>query len=559
MNRPFDPESLGCATIWTKLQSLLRLQSPNMSAAPSHSTPPPLRAQIEPALKTKLLSFATFSDGPHEEIEVLAPWTGEVMARIPGARKADVDLAIQRARAAQQAWAARPIRERTRVLLRFHDLLFKRKDEVLDLIQIENGKARRHAFEEVLDTAVVARYYARRAARLLRTRRRKGALPVLTRTLEVRSPVGVAGFISAWNFPLILAITDLLPALAAGNAAVLKPDIQTCFTALWAAGLLREAGLPEGVLQVLVGDGGLIGPLLNEQVDYLMFTGSTRTGKLVARQAAERLIGCSLELGGKNPMLVLRDADLDRAARGAVIGCFTGAGQVCVSIERLYVHESIFDEFVRRFVERTRAMRIGPGFDLDIEIGSMTTAAQVTRVEEHVQDAVAKGASVAAGGHRRPDLGPLFFEPTILLNVREGMRIFEEETFGPVVSIYPFTTEQEAIDRANASRFGLSASIWTRDTARGVRIGRQLHTGNVNVNEAYAATWASIDSPMGGRKESGLQARHAAIGLLKYTHSQTLAVQRLLPIGPPRWIEPGLHARIMVQLLKLMRWTRILG
>ncbi len=507
----------------------------------------------------KILSSITLLDGPHEEIAVRAPYTGETVATLPAARQADVALAVDRARAAQPAWAARPIRQRAKVLLRFHDLLLKRQGEVLDLIQLECGKARRHAFEEVLDTAVVSRYYARRAGKLLRTRRRKGALPLLTRTLEVRAPLGVVGFITPWNFPLILGITDLLPALMAGNAAVLKPDTQASLTALWAVALLREAGLPADVLQVVTGDGPTVGPLLGDRVDFLMFTGSTRTGRLVARQAAERLIGCSLELGGKNAMLVLRDADLSRTVEGAIRGCFVGAGQVCVSLERIYVDQSIFEEFVRRFVERARSMRIGPAFDFSIEMGSMTRESQVATVEDHVGDALARGATLAAGGHRRPDLGPLFYEPTILLNVREGMKAFQEETFGPVVAVYPFATEEEAVERANASRYGLSASIWTRDTARGVRLAQQIRTGSVNVNEAYAAAWASVDSPIGGLKESGLRPRHGVEGILKYTHSQTVAVQRVLPIAPPGPVDPALHARVMTQLLKVLRWTRILG
>jgi acyl-CoA reductase-like NAD-dependent aldehyde dehydrogenase len=280
---------------------------------------------------------------------------------------------------------------------------------------------------------------------------------------------------------------------------------------------------------------------------------------LVARQAAERLIGCSLELGGKNAMLVLRDADLDRAAEGAVRGCFVGSGQVCVSTERIYVHESVFDEFLRRFVERTRNLRIGAALDYSIEMGSLTSEAQLAAVEDHMRDALEKGAVVAAGGRRRPDLGPLFYEPTILTNVREDMQVYAEETFGPVVSVYPFAAEAEAVERANASRYGLNASIWTRDTGRGARLARLIRAGSVNVNEAYAATWASVDSPIGGMKESGLGPRHGAEGILKFTQSQTVAVQRLLPIAPPAWMDPATHARLMTQLLKLLRWIRILG
>ena len=375
---------------------------------------------IAPGLAGKLVSHITVDGTPHEEIVVRTPAAGSLLGTLPASRETDVALAVGRARAAQPAWGTLPFRERTRIFLRFHDLLLQRQDEVLDLIQLETGKARRHAFEEILDTAVVARYYARRARGFLRPRRRKGALPGLTLTYELRSPVGVAGFIVPWNFPLNLAITDAVAALMAGNTAILKPDPQTSFTALWAVALLREAGLPADVLQVITGEGPVVGPPLIARVDYVMFTGSTRTGRMVARQAAERLIGCSLELGGKNPMIVLADADLEAAVDGAIRGCFPGAGQVCISIERIYVHQSIYERFLARFAERTRRLKLGTAQDYSMEVGSLTTARQLATVEEHVRDAVEKGATVVAGGRPRPDLGPFFYEPTILANVRRG-------------------------------------------------------------------------------------------------------------------------------------------
>jgi acyl-CoA reductase-like NAD-dependent aldehyde dehydrogenase len=279
----------------------------------------------------------------------------------------------------------------------------------------------------------------------------------------------------------------------------------------------------------------------------------------VARQAAERLIGCSLELGGKNPMIVLADADLDKAVDGAVRGCFSAAGQICVSIERMWVHESIWDRFVGRFVERTKVLRLGTSLDYSIEMGSLSSERQMKAVEEHVGDALAQGAHLLAGGRRRPDLGPLFYEPTILVDVRPGMKVYAEETFGPVVSIYPFASEAEAIEQANASRYGLSASIWTRDTGRGAILARKIRAGSVNVNEAYAATWGSVDSPIGGMKESGLRSRHGAEGVLKFTESQTVAVQRVLPIAPLPGMDAGTYARWMTRLVRLVRRTRILG
>jgi len=498
----------------------------------------------------------TLGGGPHESIAVQAPYTGSIIGTIPAGTVADLELAVQRARAAQTAWSKRTFADRARIFLRFHDLLLERQDEALDLIQWETGKARRHAFEEILDTAIVTRYYARRAQKFLRPRRRKGALPLLTLTREFKSPVGVVGLIVPWNYPLNLAVTDTAPALMAGNAAVLKPDVQASFTALWAVDLLRQAGLPRDVFGIVTGEGPLLGPALGERVDYMMFTGSTRTGRLVARQAAERLIGCSLELGGKNPMIVLADADLDAAVDGAIRGCFASAGQVCVAIERIYVHQSIAEPFLGALAERARSLKVGASLDYSMEMGSLTSERQLQRVEEHVRDAVEKGAVLLAGGRRRPDLGPLFYEPTVLGSVTEQMQVYAEETFGPVVSVYPFSSEAEAVERANATRYGLNASIWTRDAAHGVRLAQEIRAGNVNVNEAYAATWGSVDAPCGGRKESGMRARHGAEGILKFTETQTVAVQRLIPLGTPRWMDAAEHARWMTRLLNLMRRIR---
>jgi acyl-CoA reductase-like NAD-dependent aldehyde dehydrogenase len=510
-------------------------------------------------LLARLVSRITIGAGAREQIPVIAPFTGEELGKIPAGCESDVEGAVTAARVAQPAWAALPVKERGRVFLRFHDLLLERQDEVLDLIQLETGKARRHAFEEILDTAVVARYYARHSARWLRRRRRKGALPLLTKTWELRLPIGVVGLIVPWNYPLNLAVTDAVPALMAGNAAVLKPDPQTSFTALWAVDLLRESGLPAGVLGVITGEGPLLGPALGARVDYLMFTGSTRTGRLVARQAADRLIGCSLELGGKNPLIVLADAGLEAAVDGAIRGCFAGGGQVCVSMERIYVDQAIFQPFLARFVERAKSLKLGAALDYSVEMGSLTSARQLATVEDHVEDALKKGAVLEAGGRRRPDLGPLFYEPTILTGVREGMKLYAEETFGPVVSVYAFATESEALRRANDTPYGLNASVWTRNTRKGAEFARKIRAGSVNVNEAYAAAWGSVDSPIGGMKQSGLRPRHGAEGILKFTESQTVAVQRLLPIAPSHGMSAAAFARWMTRLLRWLRHIRILG
>jgi acyl-CoA reductase-like NAD-dependent aldehyde dehydrogenase len=512
-----------------------------------------LESGVDEEMLRRLAGLAVVAPGPRESIEVTVPFTGQPLGRVPHGLPADVERAVRRARAAQPAWAATTFAARAAIFLRFHDLLLERQDQILDLVQLEAGKSRRHAFEEVLDTAIVARHYAHHAEEYLRPRRREGALPGLTTAWEHRHPVGVVGYVVPWNYPLNLLVTDAIPALMAGNTAVAKPDHQTSFTALWAAGLLYEAGLPRDVLQVVTGIGPELGPALAAEVDFLMFTGSTRTGKEVAALAARRLVGVSLELGGKNPMIVLDDADLEAAVDGACRGCFVGAGQVCVSIERIYVPRPLFERFVTRFAEKAGALRVGPALDYGPEIGSLASERQLATVEEHVRDALEKGATVRAGGHRLPALGPLFYAPTLLTGVAPGMLAYAEETFGPVVSVYPYDTVDQAVEMANDTRYGLSASVWSRDTRRAVEVATRIRAGSVNVNEAYAATWASVAAPIGGMKESGISRRHGAEGILKYTEAQTVAVQRGMPLAPPPGLSEGAYVKAMTRLLKLMR------
>ena len=486
-------------------------------------------------------------------VPVHAPFSGDVFGHVPRSIPEDVRAAVDRARIAQRAWARRRFRERAGVLLCFHDLLLDRQREVLDLMQIEAGKARAHALEEVVDTAIVARYYAHHGERHLRPRRRRGALPMLTETRTGYHPLGVVGVIAPWNYPLTLAITDALPALMAGNGVVLMPDAKTPFTALWGASLLGEAGLPRDLFQVVTGYGAELGPALVESVDYVAFTGSLAVGRLVAGQAAARMIGCSFELGGKNPMIVLDDADLDAAVDGALRGCFANAGQLCLSFERLFVQAGLHDAFVGALVERTRALTLGTGLEYDADVGSLISEQHLAAVDAQVQDAIAKGARVLAGGRPRPDVGPWFYEPTILTDVGEGMTLFAEETFGPVVAVYRFDSVSDVVERANCSRYGLNASVWTRDTRRGRAIASRIQTGTVNVNDAYAPAWASVDAPMGGFKESGLGRRHGAEGILKYTESQTIAVQHGLPLAIPRGLSGERTSRIVADLLRAMR------
>ncbi|WP_330240347.1 succinic semialdehyde dehydrogenase [Streptomyces sp. NBC_00525] len=485
------------------------------------------------------------------------PFTGEKLADLPESTPEDVADAFARARAAQPAWAALPVRTRAAVLLRFHDLVISRQSEVLDLIQLETGKARLHAHEEVQAVAVAARHYGRRASAYLRPKRHTGVVPTLTKVTELRQPRGVVGQIAPWNYPLELSVGDALPAFVSGNAVVMKPDTETALTALWARDLLIEAGLPSEVFQVVLGEGPVVGPEVVKHADYVSFTGSTRTGREVARGAAARLVGVSLELGGKNAMLVLADADVEKAAAGAVRACFSSAGQLCISIERLYVHESVADAFLERFAARTRAMRLGSSLAYGADMGSLVSERQLETVTRHIAEAVEKGATLVAGGVARPDIGPLFHEPTILEGVEAPMAVCSEETFGPVVSVYRFRDEDEVVELANATPYGLNSSVWTRDGRRGHRIAARLRTGTVNINEGYAPAYGSVQSPMGGMKDSGLGRRHGSEGILKYTEAQTVAQQRLIPLAPSFGMDDEKYAAFMSRSLKAMKAFRL--
>lgn len=478
---------------------------------------------LEPDDLRTLLARIVAGPG-HATHTPIAPFTGAPIAAVPLSTPDDVALAVRRARAAQRLWAAAPLRERTAVLSRLHDLLLERQSDVLDLIQIETGKARVHAFEEVVDVANVARHYAARASSYLRDRRVLGLVPGLTATRVVRHPVGVVAVVSPWNMPLTLVLGDVIPALVAGNAVVLRPDRQTTLTALWAAELCADAGLPPDVLGVVAGGRDVAGELI-DRADAVVFTGSTRAGREVAARAGTRLVPTTLELGGKNGVYVAEDVDVDVTAAGLVRTCFASSGQVCVSAERLYVHEAVYDELVGAFAARTRAMRLGAGLDYRADMGSLSSAEQLARVVEHVEDAVGHGAELLAGGEQLPDLGPYFYAPTILADVPREARASREETFGPVVAVYPVASDDEAVAAINDSEYGLAAGVWTSDERRGWAIARRLRAGSVAVNEAYVAAWAPIGAPQAGWGSSGLGARHGREAVVAATRPQTIALQ----------------------------------
>ncbi|MGM0385779.1 MAG: succinic semialdehyde dehydrogenase [Actinomycetota bacterium] len=512
-------------------------------------------ARTSPLGVTRAAQLAALVTAAHDRARRAnhCPFDGSVIGEVPICMPGDVTAAVARARAAQRDWVARPMRERTAVARRYHDLVLARQEELLDLVQLESGKSRASAHEEVSDLAATAIYYARTAAIHLRSRWREGAVPFLTTTVVHHHPKGVVGIISPWNYPLTLATSDALPALLAGNGVVLKPDRQTPFTALAAVELLYEAGLPRDLFQVVTGEGPVLGPTIIGSVDFLMFTGSTATGRIIAEQCGRRLIGFSAELGGKNPMIVLADADIKAAARHAVHACFSNSGQLCISIERIYVEEAVYDRFAAAFAGHVRAMRLAPGLDWDADMGSMVSEAQLEIVGRHVGDAVAKGARVLAGGRARPDLGPLFFEPTVLEGVTEDMEVAHAETFGPVVSLYRVRDEAEAIARANDSEYGLNAAIWS-SARHGSEVAPRLQVGTANVNEGFAAAWGSFDAPMGGWKASGVGRRHGREGIVKYTETQTVAVQRAMTIRAPHGMGAERWASLMSAGLKVLKY-----
>jgi succinate-semialdehyde dehydrogenase/glutarate-semialdehyde dehydrogenase len=466
-----------------------------------------------------------------------------------------VRRAYTAARTAQSSWAALQPAARSRILLAVSDLLLERRDTILDLVQNETGKARMNALEELLDAAVSIRYYARKAPGLLRPRLRPGALPVLTRTREFARPRGVVAVITPWNYPLALA-ADVIPALLAGNAVVNKPDSRTRRSSLVLRELAVEAGLDPELWQVVLGDPAEVGPPLIEGADFVAFTGSTRAGRAIARQCADRLIGYNLELAGKNPMIVLDDADLDRTVTAALRACFGNAGQLCVGIERIYVDNTVLDDFLRRFVRATDKLRLGTALDYTFDVGPLIDADRLSSVSAMVDRAVAAGATVATGGRARPDVGPCFYQPTILTGAAEESEVSTEEVFGPVVTVAGFTDQAEAIRLANAGPYGMNAAVFGRDVRRARRIADQLEVGMVNINEGYAAGYGSA-APLGGRKQSGTGRRHGAQGLLQYTESQIVSSQHLVGFDPPAGLDSERYSQVLTDGVRLLRRLKL--
>ena len=465
-------------------------------------------------------------------IESINPATGEVIARFETTPRAEIPRILARARRAQADWASQPLRTRCALVRRLGQAIYARRQELADLVTRESGKPRVEAvFSDILVSLDTANYYAEHAPLLLQPER----VPHHNPAVKAKAgwlhyePYGVIADISPWNYPLAIPLGQIIPAVVAGNAVVLKPSELTPWCGAMVGELFARAGFPPDVVQVIQGGGELGAALVERGPDKVVFTGSVATGKRVAESCARRLTPCVLELGGKDAMIVLADADLEVASSAAVWGSFTNCGQACLSVERIYVEASIADRFSERCAAKTQLLKLGPGSDPHTEVGPMIRARQVDRVDEQLREAVARGARILTGGRRRPDLGPCFFEPTVVADVDHSMRMMQEETFGPILALRSVEDAEEAVSMANDSAFGLAASIWTGDSRRGRRLATQIRAGAVMVNDV-ASYFGIAEAPHGGRGASGWGRTHSRLGLLELVQVKYVDVDRL-----PRW------------------------
>jgi succinate-semialdehyde dehydrogenase/glutarate-semialdehyde dehydrogenase len=458
-------------------------------------------------------------------LRLASPATLDPIGEIEVQAAPEVRAAIERARKAQPAWAELSFEERGRYLERAIRAILQHQDEFVDVIVAETGKPRFEALAtELVPACDALQFYAKRAKRILADR----TVPLhLLRTKKLRityRPLGVVGIITPWNFPFILALNPAAQALVAGNTVVLKPSEVTPFSGKLLEEVFSAAGLPEGIFNLVLGDGETGAALVEGGVDKISFTGSVRTGRKVAEACGRDLVPCTLELGGKDPMIVCADADLERAAHGAVFGAFANSGQVCTSTERVYVVNEVADDFTRRCVEETGQLRQGAEGEFDV--GAIVWPDQLEIIEEHVRDAVSKGARALTGGRRNPREKGLFYEPTILVDVDHDMAVMRDETFGPVLPIMRVADEGEALRLANDSRYGLNANVWTRNKRRGTELAKAIESGCVVVNDCMV-TYGVTESPFGGVKDSGIGRVNGEMGLKSYCHAQSIVVDRL--------------------------------
>lgn len=498
-------------------------------------------------------------DGPggRRRLRLRSPATLEEIGEIEVQTAEDVRAALEQARKAQPAWAEAGFEERGRVLRRAVQVLLARQDDFVATIARETGKPEFEALSaEVLAGCDSLEFWAKRARRILADRTVSLHLMKSKKLRLVYKPLGVVGIITPWNFPFVLALNPTAQALMAGNAVVLKPSEVTPFAGRLVEELFREAGLPEGLLQCVTGDGTTGAALVEAGADKIHFTGSVRTGRKVAEACGRQLIPCTLELGGKDPMIVCGDADLERAASGAVYGAFANAGQICVSTERVYVVDAVADEFLRRVVELTGRLRQGAGGEADV--GPLIWPHQLSVVERHVEDAVRRGARVLTGGRRNPAFEGLFYEPTVLAEVDHEMLVMREESFGPLMPVMRVRDEAEALRLANDSRYGLNANVWTRDKRRGLELARQIQSGCAVVNDCMI-TYGIPESPFGGVRESGIGRVNGELGLEGYCSVQSIVVDRFGSKSELIWFPyDARKARWLRRLMRLV-WGTPLG
>ncbi|SUD49288.1 Putative succinate-semialdehyde dehydrogenase [NADP(+)] 2 [Nocardia otitidiscaviarum] len=484
-------------------------------------------------------------------IDVRDPATGRVVGRVTDHSAAAVAEAVRRLRARQPEWEAIGVRERAKWLRAFQDWLLDNGPRLTEVVRSETGKTRFDAAIEVPAAVDLAKYWADRAEGFLADERPRPHSPIglAKRLVSTVRPYPVVGIVTPWNLPLLNPCFDAFAALLAGAAVLVKPSEVTPLSAVELARGWAEIGAPP-VFTVLTG-GGDTGRAVVDTVDFVQFTGSTRTGRAIAAACAQRLIPYSLELGGKDPAIVLADADIDRAAAGIAYGALFNAGQVCISVERVYVEAAVYDRFVERLVGEVRALRQGrDGRAFTHDIGAMATAAQCDIVTRHVADAVAKGARILCGG--KAFGGGRYFEPTVLADVDHTMLCLTEETFGPLIPVVAVADEDEAVRLANDSVYGLSATVWTGDRRRGERVARRLEVGAVNIDDAFA-NLMSFALPMGGWKDSGIGARWGgAAGIRKYCRQQAITVPRgpALPREPLWYPASRLRSRLVTTLMR---------
>ncbi|HJS25456.1 MAG TPA: aldehyde dehydrogenase family protein [Pyrinomonadaceae bacterium] len=483
------------------------------------------------------MSTKTLSPPQTREIIVHDPSTREEIGRAPLMDANTVAAAVHRAKTAQPEWAKLSYRQRGRFILRARQLVLDQLEEIAKLIASETGKPPSEAISmEIVPTLDLMHYFAKHTHELLDRRKIDiGQYNLMLRSSYiVYKPLGVVGIISPWNFPWATPLDEVVMALMAGNAVVVKPSELTPLTALKIANIFKQAQLPEGLLEIVTGDGSTGAALVETHVNKIMFTGSVSTGKRVAEAAAKHLTPVVLELGGKDPMVVLEDADLENAARAAIWGAFCNSGQACASIERCYVHESIAEKFTDLVVKETRLLKQGKASTDAIDIGAMTNERQLQIVEDHVSDAVERGAQVRTGGHRLNDSHGWFHQPTVVTGVDHSMKLMRDETFGPVLPIMTFKTDEEAIRLANDSIYGLTASVFTRDIDRGRRVAEQIDAGTVMINEVVY-THAVAQTPWGGVKQSGYGRTHGRLGLLELVSAQHIHVNGMPRLADVWW------------------------